>query len=526
MGILIFDCVTTDATATTFYEAWHRNVVLVKSNTNPSTLRDVNWLFVSSYTSKNLPINDGIPITAGCAVDSRGVVTFVAANYIFTQTDPYSKYISALRYDPAGVSTEPSFNQQGPGVWSNVTLDPAFGASSVERIWLYYSTVAGVETLNLAYLTRMASFEAAVVFGTFNTATATFSPTGRWSMPTLTYGGMRSITFSGNEMYYLARQYLGTMLTVFSLKNVGTNTPAQLRAYNTSLDCNASQGTRSALHQNNFYVICGTTSLGPLNSLATLKDATNPGSKFSPTQPITTPMNIKQVDFLLPIGSNTTTGASPFALMQRDDSYIGRNIQYSVTLTGPGLGSVYGGIDATIPEKFGLDPVTTTTRSFPYPTNGGSSGGGGNGGSTIVIVAGKLPVKFIVLIVIGALIVGGGILLLVCGCLGGCCLAIKQMATGEGKVDMVNVGPDGTISQVQKKDEEAGVGGGVDGGVVNTYPVITQPAPIQDNGLQYLFIDNNTTTQQQQQQEYPVLAPPVIGTPPSSTVPRHSRPDV
>jgi hypothetical protein len=197
MGILDFDCMTTDPTSSTFYgltntqsystdkpttySSYGYNIVLTKSNTSPATLSTTSWSFLSSYSSKILSIKDGIPTTAGCAVDSRGIVTFIAVHYIFGKADPYSKYISAVRYDPAGV-TDPALSQ-GTGSWSVMSLNPLFGQSTFEKVWLHNSMVGEVETLNLAYLTRSdVGFQPTIVFGVYDVATATFNPTGRWDM--------------------------------------------------------------------------------------------------------------------------------------------------------------------------------------------------------------------------------------------------------------------------------------------------------------------------------------------------------
>ncbi|KAK5814349.1 hypothetical protein F5H01DRAFT_346461 [Linnemannia elongata] len=190
MGILDFDCMTTDParqpstvsqTQRLQQTDYNYNIVLAKSNTNPTSLRTTSWSFPSSYSSKNLSIKDGIPITAGCAVNSKGIVTFIAVHYIFAKTDPYSKYITAVRYDPAGV-TDPSLSQ-GTGSWSVMSLNPLFGQSTFEKIWLFNTVMGGVETLHLAYLTRLdAGFQPAVVVGTYDVAKATFNRTGRWDM--------------------------------------------------------------------------------------------------------------------------------------------------------------------------------------------------------------------------------------------------------------------------------------------------------------------------------------------------------
>ncbi|KAF9132456.1 hypothetical protein BGW39_000093 [Mortierella sp. 14UC] len=548
MGILRFNCMTTDVAGTTAYaltntdsyqtpsDAWGKNMVLVKSNANPTSVRATTWSFLSSYSSKDLSIKDGIPTTAGCAVDSRGVVTFVAAHYIFARTDPFTKYITALRYDPAG-ATNPSMSQ-GTGSWSTLSLNPTFGPSTFEKIWLFHSAAAagGAETLNLAYLSRLdAGFQPTIFFGAFDPASATFNPTGRWDMTTLAYGSPMSILLRGSEMYYYATSYPSgnAKLTVYSLANVATNTPAALRTYNTTVCTDIGGEISTALLQNSYYLTCSRSHDSNFTSLAILKDVTSASSTFAPTVSFASTFN--KLDFIVALGnsnnpnsSSTSTpvnGALPVLLMQKYDTFFRTNLQFSMALSGPTFAVVEGGVDASIPEKFGIDPSTTTTGSYPYPTSGGGgSGGGGSGsGSTVIVVAGKLSVKIIIVIVVAALFVVGGLLAFCCGCLGACCLGVKEAITGEKSDDgpaVVEVQPDWAQGQ---KTEEAGV---VTAGA-QTYPVLTEhhqpyahnaplPQPlVQDSGLSYLPISGDSQS---------TAAPIATGTPPSPTVPRYLRP--
>ncbi|KAF9148832.1 hypothetical protein BG015_009409 [Linnemannia schmuckeri] len=552
MGILDFDCMTTDPASTAFYGLtnakgygaskpdYSYNIVLAKSNTNPISLRTTTWSFASSYSSKSLSIRDGIPTTAGCAVDSRGIVTFIAVHYVFSKTDPYSKYISAVRYDPAGVA-DPTLSQ-GTGSWSVMSLNPLFGQSTFEKIWLFNSVVGGVETLNLAYLTRLeAGFQPAIVFGAYDVATATFNPTGRWDMTTLTFGSPMSILFRGSEMYYYATTLQSGVarLSVYSLTNVGTNVPTLSRAYNTTVCTDISPETRTAILQSTFYVVCSRSYGATLSTMAVLKDTTNPSSTFAPSTTFST--TLKNVDFMVAIGTaNATTVTStspPFLLMQKSESYVKTNLQFSMTLTpGATFAVVEGGADATISQGFGIDPSSSSTDTYPRPTGGtgGSSGGGsgGDGGSTVIVVAGKLSVKIIIIIVVAALVVGGGILFCFFGCIVGCCLGIKESLTGKKSED----GTEATVVEVQpdwaqgQKAEEVGVVNTMTGAGAGAYPVMTEyqspdhavplspPSQAQDNGLDYLFTGTSVSATP--------LAPPVTGSPPSPTIPRHSRPGV
>ncbi|KAG0283097.1 hypothetical protein BGZ96_012531 [Linnemannia gamsii] len=508
MGILEFSCMTTDPAATTFYGltnadhyqltgtgGWPKNVVLVKSNTNPSSVKTTNWSFLSSYSSENLSLKNGFFSTAGCAVDSRGVVTFIAADLVFNTTKPYSEFITALRYDPTGVS-DPAMSQ-GTGSWSTLTLNPAFGQVSIEKLSLWYSTVAGVETLNLA-------------------------------QPTL---------------------------SVYSLKNVGTNAPALLKTYLTPACSYPGAATKLTILQDTLYMICISEFDGPLTTMAVLKDVSNANSKFNTSVCLTTA--IKRTDFFVAI---TAAGGQPFALMQQYEGYHA-TLQYSLALAGPSFATFEGGTRAAIPENFGYDPALAKPQTAaPVPTNdgracgepkrgrGGSSGGGSSGssggghstGKDIAAVAAALPLKILIPIVAAALFIGIGIIYGLVKCCQGCYMVSKDIVNGEVPSGVVAIND---LAVPTRKEEEV-VGTGV-GDLA--YPVMREDHPTstyspygtplsppteQDNGLGYLFTDASSNATQQSTplttHEAAAAAPltSAFGNPPSPTILRHSRPDM
>ncbi|KAK3844485.1 MAG: hypothetical protein J3R72DRAFT_521885 [Linnemannia gamsii] len=541
MGILEFNCMTTDVVQTTFYGisnaghyqstgtgGYYRNMVLVKSNTSPYSIQTTYWSFLSSYSAQNLSVQNGIPVIAGCAVDSRGVVTYVAAHYIYDPTEPYSNYFTALRYDPAGAS-DPTLSQ-GTGSWTKVTLNPAFGPMTVKKISLYFTTSGGVETLNMAIVDDSVSVsDDSIKFGTFDAATATFNPTGRWPMPYMTYGIVQAFLVRGNEMYY---QTIGaySKLSVYSLANVATGTPILLRSYSSPCADSGIQ-TRLEILQNTLYMICARNYREPINTLAIIKDVTKADSKFEPNTVFNT--TIIDVEYFVTIGSSSSTGGHPFALIGRKAGYDPAKLQHSLSLAGPTFGTIEGGVDAIIPEKFGTDPSKTTSGVYPRPTYGGGKGSGAGGsedGTTAVVIAGKLSVKIIIIIVVASLFVGGGILALLCGCLGGCCIIIKNAITGETpEIGVVKVE---NLERPEAKRDEAvsSSAGGL------SYLVPGQQLPpvndTQENGLAYLFIENHTAlvssnpvpSNSTRVSAVP-LTPLVTGSPPSPSIPRHSRPD-
>ncbi|KAG0280827.1 hypothetical protein BGZ95_008499 [Linnemannia exigua] len=534
---------TTDVAQTKFYgisnaeryqstgaDGFHRNMVLVKSNTSPYNIHTTSWSFISSYSSLNLSVKSGTPVIAGCAVDSRGVVTYVAAHYIYDPAEPYSKYFTALRYDPAG-TLDPTLSQ-GTGSWTTATLNPTFGPMTVKKISLYYTTVEGVETLNMALVDDPVSVsDDSIIFGVYDTATSTFNPTGRWPMPYMTYGIVQAFLVRGNEMYY---QTIGasSKLSVYSLSNVATGTPTLLRSYSSPCADSGIQ-TRLAILQNTLYMICAHKYREPIDTLSIIKDVTKADSKFEPSTIFNT--TIIDVEYFVTIGSNNASiGGQPFALIGRRAGYDPAKLQYSLLLAGPKFGIIEGGVDAIIPENFGTDDSKTTSGVYPRPTHGGDGGSGGSGGSggedgtNVVVVIGKLPVKIIIIIVVAALFVGCGILALLGKYLGGCCIIIKNAITGEtpeiGVVKVENLELPET-----KQDDTAGSGAD---GLSYLAPDQQQP-PAQDNGLAYLLIENQTAPASYNHvppSSTPVsavpLTPSVTDSPPSPSIPRHSRPDI
>ncbi|KAF8943880.1 hypothetical protein BGZ47_004925 [Haplosporangium gracile] len=569
MGILKFDCMATDPAATTFYGlvnadryqftgtgGWDKNMVLVKSNTNPSSVKTVNWSFLSSYSSQNLSIKYGVPTYAGCAVNSRGVVTFVAVHYVYNETKPYSDYITALRYDPAGVSDPPM--SQGAGSWSTLSLNPAFGQVLIEKLSLWYTAVAGVETLNIAFVDNpFSAVDDTVHFGTFDEVTMTFNPAGKWAMPTMTHGVLKATLYRGDELYYFSLVGVSARLAVYSLKNVGTNTPALLRTYPTSSCSDIGLEHRLALLQNTLYMFCAREFFEPLSTLAIIKDVTDANSKFDAGVCLST--TIVNIDFFVPIGSsNTAAGGQPFALIQKDRYQM----LYSMVLGGPTLATVEGGVDALIPEKFGYDPTETKARTTaPSPTKtpssccgcskggggsgsgsrgGGSSGGGHTTGDDVAAVALALPWKMKLLIAVGAIIIGGGLITLFMKCCAGCYMVSKDIVNGEVPSGALAI--DDLVVPAKKEEKVAGTGVGD-----RTYPVMTEhqtstsspygtplsPPAAQDNGLGYLFVDTTANSTQQSTiltiHEADVAAPLTpsgVDSPTSPTIPRYPRLDM
>jgi hypothetical protein len=152
-----------------------------------------------------------------------------------------------------------------------------------------------------------------------------------------------------------------------------------------------------------------------------------------------------------------------------------------------------------------------------------------------------LPLKILIPIVAAALFIGVDIIYGLVKCCQGCYMVSKDIVNGEVPRGVVATND---LAVPAKKEEEA-VGAGA-GDLA--YPVMSEhqpattyspygtplspPAAEQDNGLGYPFVDAPSNAIQQSvplaTHDTAAAAPltPVLGSPPSPTIPRHSRPDL
>lgn len=138
MGLLNLECATSDAAGTTLYglaygsdylrtvkdnpSTSYDRVILIKSNTAPSTAQDMVWSVVSTFRLDLLFKLSGTKPT--CAVDDQGVFTVVS---FFSSATPLMPP-GGFRYDPTTV-TPPALAgvTTGPGTWSNISFATGYG---------------------------------------------------------------------------------------------------------------------------------------------------------------------------------------------------------------------------------------------------------------------------------------------------------------------------------------------------------------------------------------------------------------
>jgi len=194
MGFIDLICITADPDATTFYGLAYthiqeqspsgnydtQNLVLVKSNTNPSSPSNLTWSVVSRIDSWELvamDVVDGSGVFGStefsCTVNAQGVFT------VFREPGYYSTTgLSGMRYDPTGTK-DPSSDSQGPGTWMNMTIDSGYNWSGDSRGQvLKYVNNGTSPVLVHAFLDKYYTMHIGIV----NEATKTLTGAAVWSM--------------------------------------------------------------------------------------------------------------------------------------------------------------------------------------------------------------------------------------------------------------------------------------------------------------------------------------------------------
>jgi spore germination protein YaaH len=187
MGIIVPDCITTDASATTFYGFVFSDItnepdspsnrllpwstVFIKSNTNPASPKDLSWSVVSRIETAmllgaelNFSGND-----ISCAISTQGVFT------VLLHVD--SKGGIGIRYDPAG-TMDPKYNVKG--AWINMVVDPKYlWTDDFKKQTLGYVSNGSTNVLVHVIFSETANMlNVAIVHDATNTVTGT----GAWAL--------------------------------------------------------------------------------------------------------------------------------------------------------------------------------------------------------------------------------------------------------------------------------------------------------------------------------------------------------
>ncbi|KAG9069770.1 hypothetical protein KI688_009095 [Linnemannia hyalina] len=131
MGWLDLICITTDPASTTFYrlayatdystDSTSKYVVLIRSNTNPISPRDLVWSIVSLIESWKLAGHLYTTDGSDCTCSSGAQDVFTMFGRALSDSTSGLKRPYGIRYNLSG-SMDDSFNYRRPGAWQNITV--------------------------------------------------------------------------------------------------------------------------------------------------------------------------------------------------------------------------------------------------------------------------------------------------------------------------------------------------------------------------------------------------------------------
>ncbi|KAG0290549.1 hypothetical protein BGZ98_003379 [Dissophora globulifera] len=198
MGILKLACTASDSNSvwgltitnnySTPYFAFNseRYYAIVKSNANPTrNVSDLTWSLISAISIDVIRPISATDSEHYCAVNSNGVFTVF---YTYIPFESYTSSISApagFQYDPSVPHSSASYNQTlqiGSGVWSGLTVDPAFvWPTYLCKPSLFYAggNASSTPSLVLAYFDS--NLNEGISFASLNESTKTLSFMGSWA---------------------------------------------------------------------------------------------------------------------------------------------------------------------------------------------------------------------------------------------------------------------------------------------------------------------------------------------------------
>jgi hypothetical protein len=186
MGVLDLLCVTTDLDATTFFglayaedysstDVKPQYVVLVKSNTNPSSPTDLAWSVLSKFDGSKLKGYPGSVngVDTSCTITARGVFTMVG-RYKATSSPVDVMANFGIRYDPTALMDN-RIEFDGPGVWMNISIADGYHYSGdFTRRSLGYISNGALVHFSLSDTSNT------ITLATINETTLTLEPTTVW----------------------------------------------------------------------------------------------------------------------------------------------------------------------------------------------------------------------------------------------------------------------------------------------------------------------------------------------------------
>ncbi|KAK3819388.1 MAG: hypothetical protein JOS17DRAFT_756330 [Linnemannia elongata] len=389
MGVLDIICLTTDPDSTTFYGFAYANIydcyndcsnnVLVKSQANPVSGKNITWSLVSMINSRNLTRSefsikfDSIA-SYSCSVNAQGVFTMFGWALGDGKVMTYG-----LRYDPAA-TMDAKYNFQGSGAWMNLTIDRAYNWTESDRQHKLGYVNNGVIT-ELVH-SVLSSDGSKIYLAKVDETTKTLTAAGNWALNAAIHGDVKKISIGNNHLYTFGDSWsysVHSYLTGFPLATISPTTPVG-KIYNASqvIDGRESAATYLYVYQNTLTLILGGYSGLSRSTIYKINDPDNANSTGPPTANFTS--DITSMEYFVPLGDGTSP--TTFALARRF---------HSMYVFGNDNGFIYTHeIDkVSITDPVGINP------NPKKPSTGSSSSPGAIIGAIFgVVVVGGLIIWF------------------------------------------------------------------------------------------------------------------------------------
>ncbi|KAF8936753.1 hypothetical protein BGZ47_009358 [Haplosporangium gracile] len=234
MGVLDIICLTTDPDSTTFYGFAYAGIydcnhdcsnnVLVKSQANPVSGKNITWSLVSRIDSRNMTGIAAYVDSAdfSCSVNAQGVFTMFGWTR-YSRNGPGRTY--GLRYDPAGIM-DAKYNFQGSGSWMDMAIDRAYDWTETGAQHKLGYVNNGVTTELVHSVLSIDSSK--IYLAKVDEATKTLTAAGNWALNATEHGNVKGMGIGNNHLYAFGdplRAFLSPYLTGFPLATISPTTP-------------------------------------------------------------------------------------------------------------------------------------------------------------------------------------------------------------------------------------------------------------------------------------------------------------
>ncbi|KAF9153496.1 hypothetical protein BG015_003276 [Linnemannia schmuckeri] len=329
MGVLDIICLTADPASTTFYGFAYADIydcnyyggclnnVLVKSQANPVSGKNITWSLVSRIDSRNMTgiAKSVYSASFSCSVSAQGVFTMFGWTLNSGRNGPETAY--GIRYDPTG-TMDTKYNFQGSGAWINMTIDRAYNwtESDAQHKLGYVNNGVTTELVH-SVLSKDGS---KIYLAKVDEATKTLTAAGNWALNATIHGAVREMVIGNNHLYTFGGVRVldaSAYLTGFPLATINPTTPVG-KIYNTSevFGSRYAQATYLYVYQNTLTLILAQYSGDTRGTIYKINDPDNANSTGPPIANFTN--DVTNMDYFVPLGDGTSS--TTFALMKRFNS--------------------------------------------------------------------------------------------------------------------------------------------------------------------------------------------------------------